>query len=439
MAGLMTKIGGSYRALINALRYKRPVTGGIVRPDPSFDFARSAISDNLDFKRLRSLLRSSVDSDVACALQLFEEMKQKDANLRCLSEIRIAALVGLEYQVVSAADVEDMEDRKLADEAADFVREQISKIEGFDESLEHMAVAIDTNLQVVEPVWDYNDIVAMQGVPYWRLKMDLQRPGVVRVETPDNRVGYEAAPPNFIVHSPYDACGYPLTKSRMWSAALVYLIKMLAIADWAVFAEIFGMPVRWAHYPPTASTQERDELLEMMENLGSKAYGIFSQGVTLEMKESSQRGTHPFEALVNWCDRTHAKLWLGGNLTSDTTGGTGTHAAASVQDDVREDLRDDDIKREARTIRSQLIAPMVWYKFKREVPLPFFERVKPEVVDRNQLAQLIATASSLGMGVPRKWAHDELGIPEPQDGDSVLDVPLDGFDAGFAGETDSAA
>ena len=146
---------------------------------------------------------------------------------------------------------------------------------------------------------------------------------------------------------------------------------------------------------------------------------------------------------MNFCSREQSILWLGGNLTSDTSGGTGTFAAAKVQDQVRADLRDDDIKREGRTVREQIIEPLVLLGYPgRDVPVPYFRRVKPETVDRIKESQLMFQAQRIGMEVPEAWARERIGVPKPQidergQKEPILEAP-DAFETGltegFGGE-----
>ncbi len=152
-------------------------------------------------------------------------------------------------------------------------------------------------------------------MPSWRLNGDPQLPGAVRIVTESNHKGIVADPPKFIVHVPNSGRLYPMAKSTLRSQVFIGLVKILATVDWSTFATIYGMPVRWGTYRSGASEDEKRELMAMMKNLGTNAFGVFSEGVNLEMKESSQRGTAPYEALINWCDRKQTILMLGGNLT----------------------------------------------------------------------------------------------------------------------------
>jgi len=214
-----------------------------------------------------------------------------------------------------------------------------------------------------------------------------------------------------------------ISEAQAW----IWLIKKLALSDWATFCEIFGMPVRIGKHGPNASPEEKNQLKTMLAGMGSTAWAMVSQAVQLELAESSSRGIAPYEAILNFCNREISVLWLGGNLTSDTTGGTGTHAAASVQDEVREDLRDDDLQCEARTVRNQLIGPMVELRFPgRDAPLPVFRRRKPETIDRLREAQVMRAAQGAGVAIPRDWAYKRLDIPRPESAEDVLE-PTDAF------------
>ena len=434
MAELLTRLNSAWsrgwKTARSVWRYgTQPPTGQKVVSDARLDYLRAAVSDTLNFSSLRSMLVAADGGDLARGLKLFEEMLQKDATLYSVAQTRMDALTGLEYEIVSAADVDETAERESADEAADYVRRRLSKLEGFDSALEHMATAIGSNLTVNELVWEGRAPIEIINVPIHRLRQEANEPGLVRVVVDEDRKGVPAEGPKWVVHVPASTSGYPFTRSILRAQAFVYLTKMLALTDWIVFCEIFGMPIRIAKYATNTTPEEKEELIGMMKNLGSKAFGVFSQSVTLDFVESSQRGTAPFQTLIDWCDRTQAKIWLGGNLLSDTTAGTGTRAAASAQDELREDLRDGDIKREGRTIRQQILGPMCAYRFGCDVPVPYFGRVKPEAIDRIQEGSVMECAQRIGMAVPEKWARDRLGIPKPEKADAVRTRP-DAFEEG---------
>ncbi len=431
----VTAMGRAYVTMRHAWQSVTvPTPGQVVVPDSQLDAYRQTVSDWLDFARLRSLLSSTDQGDLASGLSLFREMEQKDGTLKSVAGTRRRALTGLEYEIVSAAEVEDIEERRLADEAADYVRQQFRKIKGLKPGLKGLARAIGDNLAVAELIWEGDRIIQVDEVPYWRLTADAQSPGIVKIITREKRLGIPTTdqPDKWVVHVPEPACGFPLAESLAWATTFIYLASQLAVADWIAFCEIFGMPIRVGRYQPQATPAEKRELATWMENLGTKAWGIFSQAVNLEIVETSQRGTAPYKDFTDWADRMKAKIWLGGNLVADTSGGTGTYSAAEVQNEVREDLRNDDIEAEGTTVRDQIIAPMVRFRFWRtDVPLPYFRRKKPETVDRLQEADLFTKAQATGLKIGQAYAYARLGIPAPEKDEVVLTPSLDAFGQGM--------
>ena len=421
--------------------WQRPHSGRFYAYDPAIDSMRDDLTKKLTFSKLATLLRNSDDGDITDALELFEDMEKWDPRLASVAETRRRAVSGLPYEIVSAADVrDDVKDKKLAEESAGFVREQFDSIPDFDIALEHLSDAIGPNLAVLEQVWEDGRIVEAFEIPSERLTMDLTKSTDIRVLTAEHQVnGIVAKSPKFVVHIPKSTTRSPIAKSLTRAQATIWLVKRLALADWAAFVEIFGLPVRVGRYTGQPSSSEKAAMVKMLKNIGSNAWAMISEGMQIDFVEATNRGVSPHQAIMNYCSREQSILWLGGNLTSDTTGGTGTFAAADVQDELRGDLRDDDIRREARTLREQIIRPMVEIGMARmNVPLPYFQRVTPETIDRIKEAVLIDKSQRIGLDVSEDGARKRLGgIPKPQEGDTILKPPdafAEGLTEGFGEE-----
>lgn len=396
----------------------RPSTRREVSFSPRFDGVRGELTRGLTFRRLRDFITAGNAGDLATGLRVFEEFEERDTHLASVARTRRLALTGLDWQLTSAAEVqEDVADRALADRVAAGVRDQLSALDGFEEALEHLATAIGPNLAVLEILWNPDGTLAdLVPVPSSRLIMrPNESPGVFIMTDAEPR-GIPAEPGKFIVHVPNPRSGSPVAAGLSRVCAFTALVKVYALADWATFAEKFGMPIRAGMYKSGATAEEKRELADMLANMGSSGWSMFSEAVTLTLQESTQRGVQPYEALLSYCDRQIAIAFLGGHLTVDTAGATGTYAAGAVQNEVRQDIRDDDIRRESRTIRRQLIAPMVkWMMAGREAPLPHFERIKPETGDLVQRAELLRKSTQeLGMLVESDYAYRELRIPAPE-------------------------
>jgi phage gp29-like protein len=417
------------RRIINAVRPTRQATA----PEPGRliktrreDTWRDYPADGLTPSRLGQILRAADDGALDAAMQLYEQMEEKDAHLFSVAHTRRLALTGLDWEVVSAAEVRDGVDRSLADEAANYCRRQLARLETFDEVLQHLAMAVGRNIAVAELVWEAGQgghrLAEIVPVDFTRLTFDeLDRPRVLTQEQPYD--GIALAPNKFVVHTPFSCAGHASRGGLLRVSALAFLGKHYALRDWLVFAEVYGMPIRLARYEPSASAEEKRELLGMLQQLGSDAAGIFSKAVELELIEPKHggQGGSPYEKLCGFLNHEMSKAWLGQTLTTDTTGAAGTLTASQVHDRVRRDLREDDIRKEGRTIRRDVLRPMAQLKYGMDVPVPHFRRKLERPRDLRELADVLAVAANeLGIQVPRKWAHQMLGIPEPSEGEEVL-------------------
>ncbi len=405
-----------YERIVNAFRLPRP--GSVAAPRPE-DSVRDYPGAGLTPSRLMAILREADEGSLAAPMQLFEEMEEKDAHLYSVANTRRLAVTGLEWRIVSAADVRDGLDRSAADEAAAYCREVLLGIDTFDEALQHLSLAVGRNIAIAEIVWEIAGgalaPVAITPVDFTRIVFDdLDRPRILTDDAP--RDGIELGPNKFIVHTPHNVSGHPQRGGLLRVTAMVYLAKNLALKDWMIFAEVFGMPVRIARYEPTATAEEKRELLSMLESLGTSAVGIFSRAVELQVIEANRgRPGPPYQSLIEFLNREMSKAWLGQTLTTDIAGQSGSVAASRVHETVRQDLLADDLRKESHTLRRDLLTPLTRLQFGPDVPVPHVRRMPRQSADKTDLAGALDLAiNRLGLAVSRAWAHEALGIPQAE-------------------------
>lgn len=402
----------------------RPRPGRMVRPE-ALDRWREYPADGLTPSRLAAVLRAADAGAAGEVLALFEQMEEKDAHLYSVANTRRLAVTGLKWRIVSAAETQEGVDRAAADEAAAYCREVLAALEGFDEILQHLALAIGRNIAVAENVWEPvgNELrlVEVAAVDFDRLAFD--ELGQTRILTRQEPYEGMALPPGkFVVHTPHAVSGHPMRGGLLRVSALAYLGKHFAMKDWLVFAEVFGMPLRVARYEPSATPEEKRELLAMLRSLGADAAGIFSKAVDLDLVEAGRgKAPPPYEKLCTFFNRELSKAWLGQTLTVEPSGSPGSLAATRVHNEVRLDLRQDDLFKEARTIQRDVLGPVVRLKFGPAAPVPHFQRAYDPPRDLRELADVLKTAvNDLHMPVPAAWAHRALGIPVGGEGEAIL-------------------
>jgi len=424
---------GLLKRIVNAVggTARRPQVGAILSRRKE-DTWRDYPADGLTPQRLVALFKQADAGDLSAQMALFEQMEEKDAHLFCVANTRRLAVTGLAWEIVSAAQMpgwgaagSTSRDRGLADAAAAYCDAALREAKGFEESLAHLSLAVGRNVSLVELIWEATAggirLAELAPVDFGRLVLgELDE---IRVLTDEAKHEGMALPPNkFVVHTPHAASGHPARGGLLRVTGLAYLGKHFAIKDWLIFAEVFGMPVRIARYGPNATPEEKRELLDMLKQLGADATGIFSKAVELEIIQSRSPGeTNLYENLCLYFDREMSKAWLGQTLTTDTARMLASAGAAKVHDQVRRDLRDDDLRKEGQTLRRDLLAPMARLQFGPQVPVPYFRRVLDQRFEPEKLSRVLDVAvNQLGARVPARWVHAALGIPEAREGETVL-------------------
>ena len=108
-------------------------------------------SNGLTPVRLAEILREADAGDVLRQMELFEEMEEKDPHLFSQLQTRKNAVTGLDFEIIPFSD--DPRDKEIAD----FIEEQLSSIEGFEDVETDLLDAIGKGFAVSEIIWGYDE------------------------------------------------------------------------------------------------------------------------------------------------------------------------------------------------------------------------------------------------------------------------------------------
>ena len=145
--------------------------------------------------------------------------------------------------------------------------------------------------------------------------------------------------------------------------------------------------------------------------------------------------------MADFCNREISKAVLGQTLTTDTTGGTGTFAAASVQNEVRRDLLEADAQNLAETIRLQILRPLVGFNFGWDRPVPGFSLMiqdSPDLKSDSEVLKNLAAVPGACERIPASYINEHFGIPEPEKDEAVLGTPAPAPPASSGGHPPAA-
>lgn len=191
--------------------------------------------------------------------------------------------------------------------------------------------------------------------------------------------------------------------------------------EWLVnLAQIFGVPIRWATYAQGTPRDQIAKIEEMLENMGSAAWGAFPSGTTLELKEAMKAGSdNPQLALLGMVDRLCDLLVLGQTLTSEA-GNRGSQALGKVHADVLSGRKKTLLNWAVKVLNQQLIPAICRQNFGDTRSMPYFVSADGDEEDAKSVADTFEVLLRSGIPIPRQFAYNRLGIPAPAEGDDVI-------------------
>ncbi|MHB8772970.1 MAG: DUF935 domain-containing protein [Syntrophales bacterium] len=384
-------------------------------------------SGGLTPQRLAEIFREADMGDVRRQAELFEEMEEKDTHLFSELQTRKNAVHGLDYEI--SAYSESAEDKRIRD----FVSACLLNLATFDDALIDLLDAIGKGYSCCEILWDTSGRQALIGRIEWlhaKKAVFYERGAanqwaksyeVPRILTEAEPINGEVMPPFKLVYHRYKArSGYDTRAGILRVCAWMYLFKNYSLKDWVAFAEVFGMPLRLGKYDAGAGKEDKDALIAAIRSLGSDAAGIISKNTEIEFVEVVKNsGTNNlFETLANFCDKQMSKAILG--QTATTEGTPGKLGSDDAQDKVRQDLIEADAESIAKTIRHQIIRPLVGYNFGWDKTLPWFNLLYEKPEDLAQLMTVYKGASEIGQPISQEHVSERFKIPLPKQGETIL-------------------
>ncbi|MDX2125093.1 MAG: DUF935 domain-containing protein [Aeromonas hydrophila] len=367
-------------------------------------------------------LKEAEEGSLIAQCELAEDMEEKDAHLQSELGKRRRALLGVSWTIEPPRNASAAEKRD-----SDMIRELLEDFTWLDDA-----------------IFDATDAVlkgfSAQEFSGWELVEGLQLPkGIVWRDPawfqthPDDwnqlrlrdgsKEGAALNPFGWLTHKAKSKSGYLARTGLIRTLVWPFLFKNYSVRDLAEFLEIYGLPVRLGKYPEGATEKEKATLLQAVLSIGHNAGGIIPRGMEIEFQNAANGQADPFVVMMDWCERSISKAILGGTLTSQADGKSSTNALGNVHNEVRQEVRDADLRQLAATLTRDLVYPLFALNGKsfqgpRRAPRLEFDVTEPE--DMRDLAYPLRALVGMGMQIPAQWVRDKLQIPVPKDGEEVL-------------------
>lgn len=196
--------------------------------------------------------------------------------------------------------------------------------------------------------------------------------------------------------------GEPLLSKVFWSVTF----KKAGLKFWVGFVEKYGFPWVTGKYKAGTKQSEIDSMLDMLEQMVQDGVAVFQDTNEIQFHEPSRASSvDAFERLVEFCNKEISTAVLGGNLTTEVSGG----ALASTQ--VHQEIRGDIVEADANVIQSGFNQVI-----KHIVQVNTGESVFPEIelfddsLDEKSMAERDEKLNSLGVKFTAEYFKRTYGL-----------------------------
>lgn len=168
-------------------------------------------------------------------------------------------------------------------------------------------------------------------------------------------VGEDLPPRKFVTHSYGAKDGSPYGLGLGTRLFWCVFFKRQDIGFWLGFLDKFGSPTTVGKYPPNATPELKQKLLDALEAIAQETGIIIPEGMMVELLEAERAGSNDgYEKLARYMDEQIAEAVLGETLTTNI-GDVGSKAAGSVHNDVRLELTQADAELLAASLNESLV------------------------------------------------------------------------------------
>lgn len=371
--------------------------------------------------KLASILEAAERGDLVAQSDLFEDFEEKDAHIFSEMQKRKGAALTLPWDIVPPANPSAQE-KKWTEQ----VKEMMQAIDNLDTVMFDTLDGIGKGFSCVEIEWRIDGKTIVPAAFEWRpqswFMVNQAKQNELRLRD-DTAFGAALRPFGWIEHKPKSKSGYVARAGLHRVLSWPFLFKNYSVRDLAEFLEIYGLPLRLGKYPSGASETEKATLLRAVVGIGHNAAGIVPEGMTIEFQEAA-KGTHdPFQAMLDWCERSESKAILGQTLSAESQATGLGSGVADMHNEVRRDLRTSDARQLQATLSRDLVYPLAALNVPgvdpRRAPRLVFDLGETE--DIAVYSEALPKLVGIKMRIPESWAHEKLGIPIPAEGEAVLE------------------
>jgi phage gp29-like protein len=387
-------------------------------------------------------------------VDLFDEMRLKDAHLHAVLMTLELSISGMELRISPARD--KATDRRIAAATQDVLsefgvtyRRDIAPSDMTD-LISHHVGGFVYGYSVSQTIWEKQggDLIPVGAIPLQPRRF-IADPKTGRLCLYDAAGGqqfpgsdlYEKYPNQIMQFQPRVNGTGPMSEGLMRVLLWAAIFRNWGIRDWLQLARlawhpyIMGVVKRGGGNVGGGVSQQSGGSVAVWNDVANleKAindllkYGtaVRAESTELDIKWPQAGGGKEsgHEALARFFADEISKAALGSTLSTQQ-GRTGAMALGQVHDAVRKDRRNAMARAVAAMIRKDLVEPFVRMNFGANAYVPKVALVPQDDLDLTTFSAALKALVDAGMQVPAEWVRSRIQMPSPRVGDEVLGPAL---------------
>lgn len=364
-------------------------------------------SSGITPNRAAQLLRDAEQGDLCAQADLAFDMEEKDTHLFSELSKRRLAIQSLSWSIAPPENATPEEKRE-----AEQLDELLRDAAWFEDGIFDAGDAILKGYSMQEIEWGWLGAARVPVALHWRDPAFFCSPrnnlNVLNLRD-GSADGMPLQPFGWVQHRAKSRTGYAGTLGLVRTLVWPFIFKNYSVRDFAEFLEIYGLPMRVGKYPSGATPREKSTLMQAVMDIGRRAGGIIPMGMSLDFESAADGQSDPFQAMIEWAEKSMSKAILGGTLTTEA-GEKGARSLGEVHDEMRIMIRNSDVGQLERTLNRDLIYPMLALNSRTQIDPRRLPRVCFDTSTQEDLAAFADAIPKLavGMPVPVSWIQERI-------------------------------
>ncbi len=325
---------------------------------------------------------------------LYRAVERRDATLRGLKRLRLAAIGKLDWSVKTRDDSAEARAQAATLESA------YDEIDNLTAAIRFLALAEFRGFAHLEKVYQGNNpaapVVHLEPVPQWFwVRAHDTAPWEYNVSSNMVNRGRAINPAHFIIREVED----PINEV----ALIAYIRKLLSQKNWDGFVEIFGIPSVFVVMPPNIPPEEVEKYIAMAKAVIADTRGVLPNGASVTTLEAAGAGGMTFKEHLDYQDAQIVMAGTSGKLTmlTDATGmGSG---ASETHADTFDTLAEAEAAEISECFQKQFDRPLLARAHPGQPALAYFELAAQTREDSKAILADVLSITQAGGAVD--WAQ----------------------------------